>query len=198
MSLTLGWSKSFIIADKTTRDANPNANHSVLEISAPANATFKVIDIKLYVPVVTLSSQADNKLFQETKTGFERTSIWNKYRSEMTRPTKNNNLNYLIDPTFNKSSRSFLVSFENEEDRTSFPKYYTPKVEIKDFNVLIDSKSFFNVPIKNKKGVHEANIEMSKNNDYTTGNLLDCEYFLNNYKLIAVDLSKHIELENTD
>ena len=83
----------------------------------------------------------------------------------MTRPTKNNNLNYLIDPTFNKSSRSFLVSFENEEDRTSFPKYYTPKVEIKDFNVLIDSKSFFNVPIKNKKGVHEANIEMSKNND---------------------------------
>ena len=116
----------------------------------------------------------------------------------MTRPTKNNNLIYLIDPTFNKSSRSFLLSFENEEDRTSFPKYYTPKVEIKDFNVLIDSKSFFNVPIKNKKGAYEANIEMSKNNNYTTGNLLDCEYFLNNYKLIAVDLSKHIELENTD
>ena len=63
MSLTLGWSKNFIIADKTIRDANPNANHSVLEISAPANAAFKVIDIKLYVPVVTLSSQADNKLF---------------------------------------------------------------------------------------------------------------------------------------
>ena len=116
----------------------------------------------------------------------------------MTRPTKNNNLIYLIDPTFNKSSRSFLLSFENEEDRTSFPKYYTPKVEIKDFNVLIDSKSFFKVPIKNKKGAYEANIEMSKNNNYTTGNLLDCEYFLNNYKLIAVDLSKHIELENTD
>ena len=58
----------------------------------------------------------------------------------MTNQTKNNNLNYLIDPTFNKVSTLFVLSFENEEDRTSFSKHCTPKVEIKDFNVLIDGK----------------------------------------------------------
>ena len=58
----------------------------------------------------------------------------------MTNQTKTNYLNYLIDPTFNKVNRLFVLSFENEEDRTSFSKYYVPKVEIKDFNVLIDGK----------------------------------------------------------
>ena len=60
----------------------------------------------------------------------------------MTNQTKTNNLNYLIDPTFNKVNILFVLSFEDEEDRTSFLKYYVPKVEIKDFNVLIDGKSF--------------------------------------------------------
>ena len=69
----------------------------------------------------------------------------------MTNNTKTNNLNYLIDPTFNKVNRLFVLSFENEECRTSFSKYYTPKVEVKDFNVLIDGKSFFDVPVKSKK-----------------------------------------------
>ena len=116
----------------------------------------------------------------------------------MTNQTINNNLNYLIDPTFTKVNRLFVLSFENENDRTSFSKYYTPKVEIKDFNVLIDGKSFFDVPVKNKEEACKKNIEISKNNDYTTGNLLDYEYFSKHYKLIAIDLSKQIELENPD
>ena len=68
----------------------------------------------------------------------------------MTTQTKTNNLNYLIDPRSNKVDRLFVLSFENKDDRFSFPKYYTPKVEIKDFNVLIDEKSFSDVPVKNK------------------------------------------------
>ena len=69
----------------------------------------------------------------------------------------------------------------------------------KDFNVLIDFSSlFFDLPIKNKEETYEKTIEMSKNNDYSTGDLLDNEYFPNNYKLIAIDLSKIIELENPD
>ena len=60
----------------------------------------------------------------------------------MSKQTETNNLNYLIDPTFSKVNRLFVLSFENENDRISFSKYYTPKVEIKDFNVLIDGKSF--------------------------------------------------------
>ena len=66
----------------------------------------------------------------------------------MTKQTKTNNSNYLIDPKFNKVNRLFLLSFENEDDRTSFSKYFTPKVEIKDFNVLIDRKRFFKKTLK--------------------------------------------------
>ena len=91
-----------------------------------------------------------------------------------------------------------FLSFANETNATSLSKYYVPKVEIKDFNVFIDGKSFFEIPIKNKKEAYEAIIEMSKNSDYTTGNLLDYEYFIDNYQLIAIDLSKQIELESPD
>ena len=95
----------------------------------------------------------------------------------MTNQTQNNNLNYLIDWTFTKINRLFVLSFENENDRTSFSKYYAPNVQIKDFNVLIDGKSFFDMPIKKKEEAYEQIIEMGRNNDYMTDNLLDYEYF---------------------
>ena len=119
----------------------------------------------------------------------------------MTNQAKNNNLNYLNDLTFSKVNRLFALSFkinEDENDRTFVSKYYTPTVEIKDFNVLIDRKIFFDVPIKTKEETYEKIIEMSKNNDYTNDNLLDYEYFSKHYKLIAIDLCKNIELENPD
>ena len=65
-------------------------------------------------------------------------------------------------------------------------------------NVLIDGEQFFEIPVKNKEEASEAIIELIKNNDYTTGNLLGYEYFSNHYKIIAIDLSKQIELENFD
>ena len=116
----------------------------------------------------------------------------------MSNQTKNNNLNYLIDPTFTNVNKLFVLTFQNEDNRTSFSKYYVPKVEIKVFNVLIDEKTFFEIPVKNKEEGYEAIIEMSKNNDYTTGNLLDYEYFKDHCQLTAIDLSKQIELENPD
>ena len=116
----------------------------------------------------------------------------------MSNETKNNNLNYLVDPRFINVNRLVVLSFENENDRTSFSKYYVPKVEIKDFNVLIDRKPVFEIPVKNKEEAYEQIIEMNKNNDYTTGNLLDYEYSKENYKLIAINLNKQTELENLD
>ena len=116
----------------------------------------------------------------------------------MSNQAQNNNLNYLIDPTFTNVNRLFGLSFKNDDDKNSFSNYYVPKVEVKDFNVLTDAKPFFEIPVKNKEEAYEAIIEMSKNNDYTTGNLLDYEYFKDHYRLIAIDLSKQIELENPD
>ena len=82
--------------------------------------------------------------------------------------------------------------------RTSFSMYYVPNVQMKDFNVLINGKTFFDMPIKNAEETYKQIIEMGRNNDDTTGNLLDYEYFSKHYKLIAIDLSKQTELENPD
>ena len=96
-----------------------------------------------------------------------------------------------------------MLSFknENENDRTFFSKYYTPEFEIKDFNVLIDGKRFFDTTVKKKEETYEKFFEifeMRKINDYTTGNLLDYDFFSNHYKLTAIDLSKQIQLENSN
>ena len=112
--------------------------------------------------------------------------------------TKNNNLNYLIGPTFTKVNRLFTLSFENENDRTSFSKYYVPNVQVEDFNVLINGTFFLEMAIKNDEETFEQMIKMGRNNDYMTGNLLDYEYFSKHYNSIAIDLSKQIQLENPD
>ena len=91
----------------------------------------------------------------------------------------------------------FVLSFENENDKISFSKYYVPSIQIKDFNVSINGKRFFDMPVKNEE-TYEYITEMGRNNDYTKSNLLDYEYFSKHYKLIAVDLSKQIVLENLD
>ena len=77
-----------------------------------------------------------------------------------------------------------------KDDRDSFSHYYVPNAEIKDFNVVIDGKSFFELPVKNEEEAYKKIMDMSNNNDCTTGNILDFAYFKKNYKLIAIDLRK--------
>ena len=116
--------------------------------------------------------------------------------SQMSNQNKNNSLNYLIDCTFSNVNRLFVLSFENEDDRTSYYNYYMPSVEI---NVLIDGNVFFELPIKNIEETYENIIQITDHSGYyTRGNLLDYEYFKEHYKLITIDFSKQIELENKD
>ena len=82
------------------------------DIVAPSGATFKITDTKLYAPVVTLSKENDTKLLEQLKSGFKRTIKWDKYRSQITIQPQNNNLNYLIDPTFTNVNRLFVLSFQ--------------------------------------------------------------------------------------
>ena len=195
VSLTLTWSGNFILTDITTQAADRDANPTMPAKYAPTNATFQITDTKLYVPVVTLSTKDHNNFLEQLKSGFKRTIKWNRYRSEMTNQTKTSNLN-LIDPTFTKVNRFFVLSFDNEEDRTSFSKSYTSKFKIKDFNVLIDGKSFSDVPVKNKEEAYKIFFEISKSGYYATGILMDYEYLSKRYKLVPIDLSKQIELGN--
>ena len=83
---------------------------------------------------------------EQLKTGFNRSIRWHKYRSQMIVQSNNNNLNYLIDPTFTNVNRLFVLSFTRTNagnNRNSFWKYHVGNVEMKDFNILIDGKSFF-------------------------------------------------------
>ena len=153
----------------------------------------------MYIPVITLSKDDEIKLLTNLKSGFKREIKRNKYRSQMSTEEINNNLNILIDLTFTNVNRLFVLAYQNNADRKSFFEFYLPKVMVKDFNVIIDKLAFFDLPIKNEEEVYEKIIDISKNNEYTTGDLLDYDYFKKYYKLIAIDLSKQQVLqENKD
>ena len=110
---------------------------------------------------------------------------------------QNANLNHLIESRFQGVNRHFVLAFENDDQRTSSKGYYIPNVEIKDNNIMIDGKNFFDQPVKNDKVTYEniRKITIGQGDDYTTGCLLDYSYFEKYYKMIAVDLSKQQALD---
>ena len=110
----------------------------------------------------------------------------------------NNNLNILIDPTFTNVNTLFILAYQTADDRQSFSQFYLPKVMVNDFNIIIDKLAFFDLPIKTEQEVYEKIIDISRNNEYTTGNLLDYYYFKKYYKLIAIDLSKQEVLQENE
>ena len=89
-------------------------------------------------------------------------------------------------------NRLFVLAFENDDQRISNKRYYIPNVEIKDYNVMIDGKNFFDQPVKNDKVTYDniRKINVGKGDDYTAGCLLDYIYFKKYYKMIAIDLCK--------
>ena len=107
IELILTWSENCVLVDMTV------ANNSL------AGLEFQIRDTKLFIPVVTLSKENDTKLLEQLKSEFKRTVKWNKCRSQMTVQSNNNNLNYLIDPTFMKVNRLFVLSFERIEERNA-------------------------------------------------------------------------------
>ena len=159
--------------------------------------TFTITETDLYVPVVTLSTQDNSKLLPQLKNGFKRTITWNKYLIKPELLAQNANLNHLIEPSFQGVNRLFVLAFENDAQRTSNKRYYIPNVEIKDYNVMIDGKNFFNQPINNMIKTYEniKNITIGQGDDYTTGCLLDYTYFKKYYKMIPIDLSKQQALD---
>ena len=161
-------------------------------------ARFTITDTKLYVPVVTLSTQENTKFLQQLKSGFKRVINWNKYLSKPELLAQNPNLNHLVEPSFQGINRLFVLAFENDNYRRSDERYYLPTVEIKDYNIVINGENFFDQPIKNNNKITYGNIRKiatSQGDDYTTGCLLDYPYFANTYKMIAVDLSKQQALD---
>ena len=193
ISLELKWNKNCIITSLQQAQNVDGGNTAEL-----TGATFGITNCKLYVPIVTLSKDDEIKLLTNLKSRFKRKIEWNKYRSLVSTEAINNNLNILIDPTFTNVNKLFVLAYQDNADRQSFSQFYLPRIMIKDFNVIIDKLAFFDLPIKNEEENYEKIIDISRNNEYTTGNLLDYDYFKKYYKLIAIDLSKQQVLQENE
>ena len=198
MELTLKRSQNCVLTEKILREGkdeipaqggNPLVP-AVTAINIPSDLKFNITDCKLYVPVVTLQEKYDNELLEKLKTGIDIDFEWKRYRTQIINQPAANNLNFIIDPTFNNVNRLFVLAFPNEENRSSFALYYTQTVERKDYNVLIDFQPFYDISIKNKEQPYKAITELFNHDNYTTRNSLTYEYFCKHYKLIAIDLSK--------
>ena len=179
----LKWSDKCVLVDGT-------AANQVL--------AFKITDTKLYVPVVTLSNQDNVKLLKHLESGFKRTTNWNKYQSKKSKcRAQNRYLDFLIDPSFQAVNRLFLLSFKDENGRERDKQYFLPTAEIKDYNVMIDERNFFDQTVKNnlRTYVNIRKILTGQGDDYTTGCFLVYPYFENYCKLIAIDLSKQLKLD---
>ena len=193
VSLELKWNKNCVI---TSQQIGVNLDGG--NTGAPTDATPAINDCKFYITVVTLSKDDEIKLLTDLKSGFTREIEWNKDRSQMTTEAVNNNLNILVDPTFTNVNRLFVLAYQNADDRQSFSQFYSPKGMVKDYNIIIDKLAFFDLPIKTEQEACEKIIDISRNNEYTTGNLLDYDYFRKYYKLIAIDLSKQQVLQENE
>ena len=92
----------------------------------------------------------------------------------------------------------FVLAYQTADDRQSFSQFYLPNVMVKYYHVFIDKLAFFDLPMKTEEEAYEKNIDISRNNEYTTGNLLDYDYFKKYYKIIAIHLSKQQVLQENE
>ena len=132
INLNLNWSKKCVIVVS----------------NADQETKFSITDTRLCVPVVTLSTQDNAKILEKLKCGFKRTINWNKYQLKISTEEPNLYLDYLIDPSFQGVNRLFVLSFETNEHRTSCKRYCVLTVEIKDYNDMIDEKTFLIIQLK--------------------------------------------------
>ena len=148
--------------------------------------TFKITETNLYVQFKIMQNYYTIKIWFWRNNQLEWMSI--KTRIVNTK----SKLNHLVEPSFQGVNRLLVLALENDAQRTSSKRYYLLNVEIKDYNVMIDGKNFFDQPVKNNKVTYGniRKIATGQGDDYTTGCLLDYIYFKNYCKMIAVDLSK--------
>ena len=153
INLILTWSEDYLIS------------------SATGETKFEITNRKLYDLVVTLSTQDNAKLLQQLKSGFKTTINWNKHQRKVSREGVNQYLDFLIDPSVQGVNTLFVLSFENECDRKVHTGYYLPKVEIKDYSVIIDGKNVMDQPVKNNIRTYDniRKVSTGQRDDFTTG-----------------------------
>ena len=166
------------------------------------NAVFIINDTKVYVPVVTLSKEDNKDFIEQQNKGFQRSIYWNEYKTkEIIENADANVFKYInLDPSFQGVNRLFVTAYnrvDGQPNRDDQRKYYLPRIDLNKYNVIIDGRNFYDNPIEGdiEKYRELKKIMIGKGEYYTTGSLLDFDYFKKHYKLVAVDLSKQKELD---
>ena len=171
--------------------------YSVISTVDAANSiTFEITKTELCVPVVTLKTEDNNKLNELLDGEFKRKLYWNEYKSKIETIAQDyNEINYkktLLDAAIPGVNRLFEAAFPNAPVRRSHRQYFLPSLNINDYNILIDGRNFYDQNISDdfKKYEELRKVMTGRGEDYTTGSLLDYDYWKNNYKSICCDLSK--------
>ena len=166
------------------------------------NAVFIINDTKMYVPVVTLSKEDNKDFIEQQNKGFQRCIYWNEYKTkEINENADANVFKYInFEPSFQGVNRLFVMAYntvDGQPTRNGQQKYYLPRIDLEKYNVIIDGRNFYDNPIESdiEKYRELKKVMIRKGEDYTTGSLLDFNYFDKHYKLVAVDLSKQKELD---
>ena len=184
--LELTWNNNCVMYGADTYAGGDNANNR--------ETAFKITSTKLYVPIVTLSTKDNVNLTKQLNEGFKRSVYWNEYKSkiEIKEADVNNLKRYPLNVSFQGVNRLFILAFDNTNngdnkvERNSHRKYFLlPGVDITNYNVLIDDRNFYDEPINDqiKKYDEIRKIATGKGDDYTTGYLLDYQYFKDHYQL---------------
>ena len=166
------------------------------------DAVFVTNDTKMYVPVITLSKEDNKDFIEQQNKGFQRSISCNKYKTkEINENADANVFKYInLDPFLQGVNRLFVMAYNRANDqptRYGQQKYYLSRIDLEKYNVIIDGRNFYDNPIESdiEKYRELKKVMIRKGEDYTTGSLLDLNYFDKHYKLIAVDLSKQKELD---
>ena len=159
-------------------------------------AAFIINDTKMYVPVVTLSKEDIKDFIKQQNKGFQISIYWNEYKTkEINENADANVFKYInLDPSFQGVNRLFVMAYNranNQPTRNGQRKYYLPRIDLEKY-VIIDGRNFYDNPIESDiENYRELKkVMIGKGEDYTTGSLLDFNYFDKHYELVAVDLSK--------
>ena len=177
--------KKCVLSTDAAAAAAANAN-------AANNPVFIINDTKLYAPVVTLSKEDNKDFIEQQNKVFQRCIYWNEYKAkEQTENAGNNIFKYInLDPSFQGVNRFFVMAYnatDGQPTRNGRTKYYLPRIDLNKYNVIIDGRNFYDNPIENdiEKYRKLKKVMIGKGEDYTTGSLLDYDYFNKHYKLIA-------------
>ena len=166
-----------------------STKHCVLFVAGTDNANgnnddnniiFTIKDTKLYVTVVTLSARDNQKLSKLLSKGFEISAYWNEYKTKSDNKYTTNEFRYFLESNFVVVNRLFVLVYNNNAQRFNARKYFLPKGIIKNYNVIINGKNFYDQEndsdIKRYKEIRKLTTEQGEDN--TTRCLLDYEYII--------------------